>query len=70
MEWTGRLLLNVSPSSPVNALASTEFRVKEAEHDLDYPIDMPTGVNTALVVQFDVLMRSGIYAACNPPFTG
>ena len=47
-EWTGKLLLNVSPSSPVNALALTEIRVVKAEHDLDYPIDMPEEVNMAL----------------------
>jgi hypothetical protein len=45
-EWTGRVFLNLSPSSPVNALASTEIRVVSAEHDLDYPFDMPEGVSS------------------------
>lgn len=47
-EWVGKVYLNVSPGTPVNALASTEIRVWAAGFALDYPIEMPEGVRSSL----------------------
>ncbi|WWC94392.1 hypothetical protein V866_001234 [Kwoniella sp. B9012] len=48
--FTAQLLFNVSPSNPVNALASTTIEVNPCQHALDYPIDMPIGVTTRMMM--------------------
>ncbi|WVW84327.1 hypothetical protein I302_106361 [Kwoniella bestiolae CBS 10118] len=48
--FTAQLLLNISPSNPVNALASTTLEVVPSEHALDYPVDMPVGVTTRMMM--------------------
>ncbi|WWD03175.1 hypothetical protein V865_001222 [Kwoniella europaea PYCC6329] len=49
-QFTAQLLFNISPSNPVNALASTTIEVIPREHALDYPIDMPIGVTTRMMM--------------------
>ncbi|OCF60820.1 hypothetical protein L486_00460 [Kwoniella mangroviensis CBS 10435] len=49
-QFTAQLLFNISPSNPVNALASTTIEVVPCEHALDYPIDMPIGVTTRMMM--------------------
>ncbi|WVR06722.1 hypothetical protein IAU60_003754 [Kwoniella sp. DSM 27419] len=48
--WTGEILLNVSPSNPVNALVRTSIDVISADHALDYAISMPAGVTTRMMM--------------------
>ncbi|WWD16952.1 hypothetical protein CI109_101384 [Kwoniella shandongensis] len=48
--FRAQLLLNVSPSNPVNALASSEIVVEESKHPLDYHIGMPVGVTTRMMM--------------------
>ncbi|WWC62272.1 uncharacterized protein I303_104868 [Kwoniella dejecticola CBS 10117] len=55
--FTARILLNVSPSNPVNALASTSIKVIPSENPLDYPIDMPVGVTTRMMMFYSPAER-------------
>ncbi|EIW70586.1 hypothetical protein TREMEDRAFT_73513 [Tremella mesenterica DSM 1558] len=48
--WNGRLLLNVLGSEPINALSQTEISYEEAGWEQEYPIDMPEGVTTRLLI--------------------
>ncbi|KAK8864732.1 hypothetical protein IAR55_001988 [Kwoniella newhampshirensis] len=48
--FTGQILLNISPSNPVNAMASTEIVVEGCEHASDYEIMMPVGVTTRMMM--------------------
>ncbi|OWZ76374.1 hypothetical protein C365_05200 [Cryptococcus neoformans Bt85] len=48
--WTGQLLFNVSLSKPVNALVSTNITYKAALHPVDYPIDMPQGTTSRMMM--------------------
>ncbi|WWC88959.1 uncharacterized protein L201_003874 [Kwoniella dendrophila CBS 6074] len=52
LKWSGRLLLNVNPSNPVNALASTIINVIPSENPLNYPINMPIGVTTRMLMLY------------------
>ncbi|WVQ67464.1 uncharacterized protein L199_005664 [Kwoniella botswanensis] len=49
-QFTAQLLFNISPSNPVNALARSTIEVVPCEHALDYPIGMPIGVTTRMMM--------------------
>ncbi|WWC69829.1 uncharacterized protein I206_103772 [Kwoniella pini CBS 10737] len=52
LTFTGRILLNVSPSNPINALASTTIEVTPSENALNYPMNMPAGVTTRMMMLY------------------
>ncbi|KIR69972.1 hypothetical protein CNBG_9253 [Cryptococcus deuterogattii R265] len=49
-KWTGQLLFNISSSNPVNALVSTNITYNAALHPVDYPIDMPRGTTSRMMM--------------------
>nr|ADE10042.1 unknown [Tremella fuciformis] len=69
--WNGRLYLNVSDAVPVNALQEAELDYEQAGWEQDYPIVMPSGITTRLL-----LFRSpatklslSVYAVATPSAT-
>ncbi|ODO08385.1 hypothetical protein L198_00110 [Cryptococcus wingfieldii CBS 7118] len=48
--WSGQLLFNISPSNPVNALVSTTIDYEGGDHAVDYPIDMPEGTVSRMIM--------------------
>jgi hypothetical protein len=48
--FTARVLFNVSPSNPVNALSSTTINYVDKGWEQDYKIGMPEGVSTRMMV--------------------
>ncbi|WVQ77842.1 hypothetical protein IAR50_007539 [Cryptococcus sp. DSM 104548] len=48
--WSGQLLFNISPSSPVNALVATSIDYEGGNHAVDYPIDMPEGTVSRMIM--------------------
>ncbi|KAL0245449.1 hypothetical protein I308_104575 [Cryptococcus tetragattii IND107] len=49
-KWTGQLHFNISSSNPVNALVSTNITYNTALHPVDYPIDMPQGTTSRMMM--------------------
>ncbi|WVO15215.1 hypothetical protein L204_102864 [Cryptococcus depauperatus] len=49
-EWSGQLLFNVTSSKPINALVSTFIKFQGEELPVEYPIDMPVGVASRMMM--------------------
>ncbi|WVF71091.1 hypothetical protein IAT40_005888 [Kwoniella sp. CBS 6097] len=48
--FDAEVLLNISPSSPVNALSRSVIRITPSNHALDFPINMPVGITSRMIM--------------------
>ncbi|WVQ99767.1 hypothetical protein IAU59_006909 [Kwoniella sp. CBS 9459] len=48
--FDAEILLNISPSSPINALSRFVIHVTPADHALDFPINMPVGITSRMIM--------------------